>query len=92
VFFLEMCAVPPLWAPKGARSSQNWPEPETEMVKAGESSVQTTKRRGELTGPRQVKCIVTITKRNGIETLAINDVEPRGIADGDYTLTVKGQR
>jgi hypothetical protein len=54
-------------------------------------SVPTTKRRdGELTGPRQAKCIVTITERDGVETLVINDVEPRGIADGNYTLTVKG--
>ena len=55
-------------------------------------SPQTTKRRGgELKGPRQAKCTVTITKRNGVETLAINDVEPRGIADGNYTLTVIGE-
>lgn len=55
-------------------------------------SNQTTKRRdGELTGPRQAKCIVTLTKRDGVETLAINDVAPRGIADGDYTLTMKGE-
>jgi ABC-type Fe3+-citrate transport system substrate-binding protein len=56
------------------------------------SGAETTKRReGELTGPRQAKCIVTITRRGSVETLAINDVEPRGIADGNYTLTVKGE-
>ena len=54
-------------------------------------NTHTTKRRdGELTGPRRAKCTVTITKRNGVETLAINEVEPRGIADGNYTLTVSG--
>ncbi len=56
------------------------------------SVTETTKRReGELTGPRRAKCVVTITKRDSVETLAINDVEPRGIADGNYTLTVKGE-
>jgi hypothetical protein len=56
------------------------------------SSTQTTRRRdGELRGPRQAKCIVTITKRDGVETLSINDVEPRGIVDGNYTLTVSGE-
>jgi hypothetical protein len=56
------------------------------------NSIQGMKRRdGELKGPRQAKCLVTITKKDGVETLVINDVEPRGIADGDYTLTVKGE-
>ena len=56
------------------------------------SSAQTTKRReGELTGPRKAKCVVTITKRDTVEALAINGVEPRGIADGNYTLTVRGE-
>jgi hypothetical protein len=56
------------------------------------SGAQTTKRReGELTGPRRAKCVVTITRRGSVETLAINEVEPRGIADGSYTLTVKGE-
>lgn len=56
------------------------------------SGAETTRRReGELTGPRQAKCVVTIIKRGGVETLAINEVEPRGIADGNYTLTVKGE-
>jgi len=56
------------------------------------NSHQTTKRcEGELKGPRQGKCTVTITKKDGVETLAINDVEPRGIADGKYTLTVTGE-
>jgi hypothetical protein len=60
-----------------------------ESVMSGD---ETTKRReGELTGPRRAKCIVTITKRGSVETLAINEVEPRGIADGNYTLTVKGE-
>jgi hypothetical protein len=39
----------------------------------------------------KAKCIVTITNRNGVKTLAITDVEPRGIADGNYTLEVKGE-
>jgi hypothetical protein len=56
------------------------------------SSMQATKRcEGELIGPRQAKCIVTISTKDGVETLAINDVEPRGIADGNYTLAVKGE-
>jgi hypothetical protein len=39
------------------------------------SSLQTMKRcDGELSGPRQAKCIVTITKKDGVKTLAINDV------------------
>jgi hypothetical protein len=56
------------------------------------SSVQTTKRRaGELTGPRQAKCVVTITNKGGVETLAIDNVQPRWIADGDYTLIVEDE-
>ena len=56
------------------------------------SGAQTRKRRaGELAGPRQANCVVTITKTDSVETLAINEVEPRGIADGNYTLTVKGE-
>jgi hypothetical protein len=56
------------------------------------TSNHTMKRReGELRGPRQAKCIATITERFGLETLSINDVEPRGIADGNYTLTVSGE-
>ena len=47
--------------------------------------------RGELIGASQAKCIVTINKWAGVLTLAINDLEPRWIADGDYTLTVKGE-
>ncbi len=48
-------------------------------------------RDGELRGPREATCIVTITKKDGVETLAIKGVEPRGIVDGNYTLTVKGE-
>jgi hypothetical protein len=56
------------------------------------SSLHATKHcGGELRGPRQARCIVTITKIDGVEILAINDVAPRGIADGNYTLTVKGE-
>jgi hypothetical protein len=31
-------------------------------------------------------------KREGVVTLAINELEPRWIADGNYTLTVKANR
>ena len=46
---------------------------------------------GELTGARHAKCRVTINKWEGVVTFAINDLEPRWIADGDYTLTVTGE-
>jgi hypothetical protein len=46
---------------------------------------------GELAGPSQAKCVVTINKWAGVVTLAINDLEPRWIADGDYTLKLKGE-
>ena len=56
------------------------------------SSTRTTERRnGELTGPRPAKCTVTISRREGLARVAINDVEPRAPPDGHYTLTVKGE-
>ena len=47
--------------------------------------------RGELTGASYAKCVVTINKWAGAVSLAINDLEPRWIADGDYTLKIKGE-
>jgi hypothetical protein len=56
------------------------------------SSAQTTKRHaGELTGTRQAKCFVRISKKDGVKTFAIDHVEPHGIVDRDYTLTVEGE-
>jgi hypothetical protein len=46
---------------------------------------------GELTGARRAKCTVTINKWEGVVTLAIKELEPRWIADGDYTPTMKGE-
>jgi hypothetical protein len=44
-----------------------------------------------LAGASRAKCRVTINKWAGVKTLAINDLEPRWIADGDYTLEVTGE-
>jgi hypothetical protein len=46
---------------------------------------------GELTGADKAKCTVTLNKWEGVVTLAIKELEPRWIADGDYTLTVQGE-
>jgi hypothetical protein len=49
------------------------------------------RRQGKLTGHEAADCIVTISKRDGIETSrTITDVSPR-VPDGDYTLTVEGE-
>jgi hypothetical protein len=45
----------------------------------------------ELNGPRAAECVVTVTKKEGVASLAISGVVPQGPPDGEYKATVEGK-